>query len=102
MAVAARSNFANIVPFPRSRRFHAAAGPDEGGRAAGNAALLAVAALIVVAGFSSSTASPASRGMSTAISRNTGPVIVSRRRIDGPRVSGAAGKRCAKSEARHA
>ena len=48
--VSERSNFANVVPFPRSRRFHAAAEPDEGGRAAGNAALLAVAALIVVGG----------------------------------------------------
>jgi hypothetical protein len=50
MAVAARSNFANVVAFPHSRRFRDAAGPEEGGRAAGNAALLAVAVLIVVGG----------------------------------------------------
>jgi hypothetical protein len=42
----ARSNV--VVPFPRP--FRAAAAPDEARRAAGNAALLTVAALVVIGG----------------------------------------------------
>jgi hypothetical protein len=43
-----RSSFANVVPFPRP--FRAAAAQDDGARASGNAALLAVAVVIVVGG----------------------------------------------------
>jgi hypothetical protein len=46
----ARSNVANVVAFPRPRPFRAAAAPDEARRAAGNAALLTVAMLVVVGG----------------------------------------------------
>jgi hypothetical protein len=52
MAATSQTNFGNVVPFPRPFRAAAgaAAAPDESGRAAGNAALLAVAILIVVSG----------------------------------------------------
>ena len=46
----ARSNVANVVPFPRPRAFRAAAAREDGVRAAGNAALLTVAVLVVVGG----------------------------------------------------
>jgi hypothetical protein len=47
-----RSSFANVVPFPRPRprRLRAAAARDDEKRASGNAALLAVAVMIVVGG----------------------------------------------------
>jgi hypothetical protein len=47
MAAPARSNLANVIPFPRP--FRAAAAPDES-RAAGNTAMLTVGVLIVVGG----------------------------------------------------
>src|SRR6266700_426926 len=52
MAIASRSNVANVVPFPRPRPrpFRAAAAPEDGVRASGNAALLGVAVLVVVGG----------------------------------------------------
>jgi hypothetical protein len=50
MAATSQTNFGNVVPFPRPFRAAATAAPDESGRAAGNAALLAVAILIVVSG----------------------------------------------------
>ena len=43
-----RSSFANVVPFPRPYR--AAAAPHQERRAPGNAALLAVAVLVLVCG----------------------------------------------------
>ena len=46
----ARSNFSNVVAFPRPRPFRGAAARDEERRAAGNAALLTVAVLVVVGG----------------------------------------------------
>jgi len=48
MAAPARSNYVNVIAFPRA--FRAAAAPEEERRAAGNAALLGVAVLIVVSG----------------------------------------------------
>jgi hypothetical protein len=51
MAAAARSDCAkNVIAFPRARPFRAAAAPDDGVRASGNTALLAVAVLVVVSG----------------------------------------------------
>ena len=46
----ARSNLANVVPFPRPRPFRAAVAQDEERRASGNAALLSVAVLVVIGG----------------------------------------------------
>jgi|GEM_PF-4426337 len=53
MATPSRSSFGNVVPFPRARRprpFRAAAAQDDEKRGSGNAALLAVAVMIVVGG----------------------------------------------------
>jgi len=48
----ARSNFGNVVPFPRPRPcpFRGAAAPEDGARTSGNAALLTVAVLVVIGG----------------------------------------------------
>src|SRR6266566_6884355 len=46
----ARSNLANVVPFPRPRPFRGAAARDDGARTSGNAALLGVAVLVVIGG----------------------------------------------------
>ncbi len=48
MAPPVRSSFANVVPFPRP--FRGAAAPEDGSRAAGNAALLTAAVLVVAGG----------------------------------------------------
>jgi hypothetical protein len=48
MATPSRSSFDNVVPFPRP--YSNAAARDEERRASGNAAMLAVAVLVVVSG----------------------------------------------------
>jgi len=50
MAIPSRSSFGNVVLFPGPRPFRGAAAPEDGVRTSGNAALLGVAVLVVIAG----------------------------------------------------